>query len=153
LTEPILEPDYPSPFGYKTAWYAIKCDTPDIVIEKLGLRLISKANWESGIRCIYARGDIFVSPFINGYLLSIGLIDVTQENVIEHSLLFDELQYFATHRVVEFHAWAKFADHNLIRAYSYCGDQGEISWNFGALTEIEKNLELDKLPKSSDDLV
>jgi len=37
------EPDYPSPFGYKTTWYAVRCKSPAEVIEKLGMQVISES--------------------------------------------------------------------------------------------------------------
>jgi len=35
-----MTPDLPESFGYKMAWYAIKCETPLSIIDKLELELV-----------------------------------------------------------------------------------------------------------------
>jgi len=147
-----VEPDYPCPFGYKTVWYVVKDDSPLSVIEKLNLDIMAQSNWENGINAVYKKDAIFVSPSLDGYILVVGLVYVAedQEIVKEHSFLFDELQYFASHRIVDYHAWAKFVDHNLIRAYTYIGESGEITWNEGDITIEELKLGFDTFPASDD---
>ena len=65
--------------------------------------------------------------------------------------LFDELQYFGTHRVSDYYAWAKVAGGNLVRAYTYFGDTGDVEQNVGAITPEELALGFDKFPQSAED--
>lgn len=149
---PDLEPDEPSPFGYKATWYAIKGETSLSTIEKLGLNPVSVSNWASGLRQADRSDQVFVSPLINGYVLAISLTglmkDDEQEQIKEHGARFEELQYFGSHRIVDYYAWAKFQGGKLIRAYSYVGDIGEITWNEGNITDEEVQLHFDQFPQS-----
>jgi len=139
-------PCLPGPFGYETAWYAIKGETPKSVIEKLKLDVACEANWESGIGYVYnfSDGEVFVSPEVDGYVLVIGLPG-DNELARKHGVLFDELQYFGNHRVTDYYAWVRFANGELIRAYSICRSTGEF-WNKGNITDEELELGLDKFP-------
>lgn len=58
------------------------------------------------------------------------------------SLSFGEACYFGTHRVVEYHAWAKSINGKLVRAYGYLGETGETIINQGEISkeELENNL-------------
>ena len=140
------EPCLPGPFGYKTAWYAIKGEPSYSVIQKLGLEKLCAANWESGIGYIYntSDGEVFVSPVVEGYVLVIGL-NGDHDMVKKHAALFDELQYFGNHRVADYYAWAMFSNGNLTRSYSSCGDTGEF-WVEGKITAEEIELGFDKFP-------
>jgi len=148
-------PDFPSPFGYKVCWYAIKNETPHSVIEKLNLKVVRASNWEDGINYIYdSRDFIFVSPQVEGYILVINVRPDNEHDIVKgHALLFEELQYFGTHRVVEYNAWAKFADGKIIRSYCYIGDRGEITWCEGHATDEEISLGFDKFPSSTDEIL
>ena len=149
---PNVTPDFPCPFGYKTAWYAIKNETPQSVIEKLKLNIVCESNWEFGINYVYKNDNLFISPQIDGYVLVVGIIglshNMNHEMVKKHSILFDELQYFGSHRVVDYYAWIKFAKQKLIRAYAYLGESGEVEWNEGIITAEEVGLGFDKFPVS-----
>ena len=161
-SEPSIEPDYPCPFGYKTLWYAVKNETPHSVIEKFKLNILCWANWKSGVPVAYETSitspvnkKIFVSPCLDGYVLIIGIHPLTHGNdeiVKSHALLFDELQFFASHRVVDYYCWAKFQNHNLVRAYAYVGDVNEISWNEGTITAEELVLGFDRFPATETEL-
>jgi len=139
------EPCLPGPFGYKTAWYAIKGETPQAVMQKLGLNELCVANWESGIGYVYANeGDVFVTPEIDGYVLVIGLprdINFSQQ----HGGLFDELQHFVSNSVWDYYAWAKFTNGTLVRTYCACAETGEVTSD-GEITTQELQLGLDNLP-------
>ena len=141
------EADFPVPFGYKTAWYAIKGETSLSVIEKLKLTVISEANWKIGL----SGGGIFVSPVIDDYVLVIDLPHWSIDDVKGHGLeevakLFSELQYFGSHRMADYYAWAKSVDGKLLRCYSYVGGEGHLE-NEGELTTEELALGFDKYPK------
>ena len=148
-------PDFPYPFGYRVGWYVIKNETPQSVIEKLKLKIISESNWDDGINYAYNSEDsIFVSPPVDGCILVINIhADNAHDNVKNHALLFKDFQYFGTHRVVEYHAWAKFLDGKILRAYSYVGDHNEITWCEGDITTEELSLGFDKFPSSIDEIL
>jgi hypothetical protein len=149
-------PDLPIPFGYKNAWYAIKNETPESVIQKLELDILAQANWQSGMNHADSTNDVFVSPQIDGYVLVVGLFGITREDIgpdiiARHGSLFNNFQYFGTYRTVDYHAWAKFANGKPVRAYFFIGETGEIQWNEGAITPEEIELGLDKLVQSGED--
>lgn len=50
---------------------------------------------------------------------------------------FGEAYYFGTHRVVEYHAWAKSVNGKLVRAYGYLGETGETIVNRGEISDAE----------------
>jgi len=148
-------PDLPCPFGYKIWWYVIKDETTHSVVEKLRLKIIRESNWNAGIDWVYNYRDyMFVSPKIGDYVLVVNIYpDDTNETVKKHALLFQSFQYFGTHRVVEYHAWAKFEGGNVIRGYSYLGERGEITWCEGSITDEELSLSFDRFPSSSDEML
>jgi hypothetical protein len=105
-----------SPFGYKSAWLAFRDQPAERVVAVLQLRDCNSADWQSGLKAAYDRPDgqlghrVFVTPSLNGWTLVVGTTEV---------------QYFATHRVVEAHIWARAVDGHLVRAFSYVGESGE----------------------------
>jgi hypothetical protein len=52
------------------------------------------------------------------------------------------VQFFATHRVVEAHLWARAIGGSLVRAYSYVGESGEKRVEIGEPTPEEIALDL-----------
>jgi hypothetical protein len=149
-----LVPDRPCPFGYRMAWLAIRTrDTPRVV-EVLGLGDPRPANWQTGIGTIYDREHaeqrVFVSPPVNGWTFVVGLslpqpvgrgfVDKCLPLVTELGREFIEVQYYLTHPVIDFHAWARIVDGKLVRAFAM-GDEG-ILWNRGKPTKEEKSLGL-----------
>ena len=151
----IIIPDFPIPFGYKMCWYAIKNETPQSVIEKLEMKVVSDSNWEHGLHCAYgSEGFIFVSPPVDGHILVINMPPDDGHNIVKkHALLFEELQYYGTHRVVDYNAWAKFYDGQIIRAYCYVGERGEIMWCEGNVTTEELSFGFDKFPSNTDEML
>ena len=148
-----IEPDYPCRFGYKSAWYAIKNETPVSVIEKLALDIICESNWNFGFEYISNhKNTAFLSPKLDDYVLVIGLSGDAHKIVNEHAKLFDELQYFASHRVVDYYAWARFLKGNIVHAYGYCPEKEEIVfWDEGILTEEEIDLGFDAFLKKGEE--
>lgn len=142
-------PDSPQPFGYKTGWYAIQCDSVEKVIQSLGLNCISECNWQSGISAVYNRNhilqnNIFVSPCLDGFVLVIGIThEPDRATLLNLGKLFEAFQYFATHRVSEYHQWVKIIKGRLIRAYCYVGERGEVLWDEGDITPEEIDLGFD----------
>ena len=148
-----LVADDPTPFGYKNAWYAIKNETPESVIEKLNLETLYESNWAFGLEHSYRYDTIFVSPQIGGYVLVIGLSDIAPDvdysPVKKHSEHFAELQFFGSHRVSDYSAWAKFINGHLLRAYTWA--DGELKCDEGALTPEEIALGFDAFPSLETD--
>lgn len=141
----VATPDNPIPFGYKTEWLCVKAQKPEEVIKVLGLTNPQPANWESGYRAV-AEGKVFVSPVIDGYILVRGYGEngnPLPEQIQELSKLgksFSQVQYYASHRVVDYAVWAKIEDGEVVRAYGWCGCDGEVLINEGKVTPQEEQI-------------
>lgn len=149
-------PDDPTPFGYKCVWFAIKSTNMDEVVKEIGLKLPVPCNWKSGIAAAY-EGSIFVSPAVGGWTLVIGQDLPTLDDggdrkkqtdalLVKLSQRFGEAQHFGTHRVVEFHAWAKAVGGKIIREYAYIGERGEKLCDVGTMTDEERNAGITNSP-------
>ncbi len=53
---------------------------------------------------------------------------------------FPDVQYYGTHRIVEYHGWLCAKNGKIVRRYAYLGDQGVILCDEGERTEEEKKL-------------
>ncbi len=51
---------------------------------------------------------------------------------------FGDAQYFATHRDVEMHIWARARKGELVRGYGWLGEKNLTLWNEGAPTKEER---------------
>lgn len=144
-------PDTPQPFGFKSAWLAIKGATPQSVIETLPVSNATVSNWRNGLAYAYNDQDaqVFVTPELDGYVLVIGLWDLTLEQLESLAQQFEEVQYFMTHRVVDLQGWTLFQKGNLVRHYYYVGASGEVD-SKGELTPQEIELGLDTLIMSEE---
>lgn len=144
------EPDAPIPFGYKTSWLAIKADNPESVMDKLGCKDRRVSSWESGFAEMFKSGQVFVTPCFDGYVLVLNydepVNNMDMSRLQEFAAQFEEVQYFASYRVVDLCCWVKFAGGQLVRSYYYVGDGDEVYWNEGELTAEEKDLGLTSLP-------
>lgn len=151
-SEPV-EPEAPQPFGFKCSWLAVKTTDAQQVIQKLNLRNVRQANWTSGLAAAYEMdGEVFVTPALGEWVLVIGQSlptaggeghpDEITPMIQSLSSVFEEVQYFSTHRTVEYHAWAKVQNGETIRAYAYLGESGETIWDQGEMTEEEKELDI-----------
>ena len=122
---PAVVPDKPVPFGYKCSWLCVKADSPEEVIEKVGLKNPRVSNWNDGV---YGDCGTFVSPVLDGYVLVVNwgddILDTDPARLDGLAKKFPELQFFATHRVVEYHAWVRYIDGEMVRGYGYCCDIG-----------------------------
>ncbi|MBU1497642.1 hypothetical protein KKF34_12280 [Myxococcota bacterium] len=156
-----IEPDMPVEFGYKCQWLAIKTDSADEVINKIKLKDVQVSSWKSGI--LHAYEDmVFVTPPVNGWVFVVGATlpdfadNRSKRNNIEKmlialSLYFSEVQYFGSHRVVEYHAWAKAKNGSIVRGYAYLGEQGRTLWNVGEKSSSEIELGLNYFNENSPD--
>lgn len=152
-------------FGYQCGWLAIRGASPDRVIAALALDEVRPSGWPDGIAAAY-EGGVFVSPPADGWVLvvSTALPDAgDDEHADEITPLVTALsrdldatvQYFGTHRVVEYHAWAWAERGALVRAYAYAGEQGVTALDVGPPTPAEQALELrlfdERSPEAADD--
>jgi len=137
-------PDSPVSFGYKCAWLAIRSDSPEAVARELGLRDLTASNWACGIQAAYS-DQVFVCPPIDGWVLvaGLGLAPQTVDDmrtVGRLSKAFGEAHLYASHRVVELHWWAKAIRGEVVRAYAYLGESGEVLVDLGHQSPEEAEL-------------
>ena len=146
----VLSIDTPVNFGYKCMWIAVKTNNKERIAQVLGLKNRQPSNWQTGIAGAY-NDRVFISPQVSEWTLAVGFglsnVDggghlVEEENYKEIinklSKEFGEAQFFASHRVVEYHVWAKSINGKTIRYYSYVGEKGENILVEGEPTDVEK---------------
>lgn len=145
-------PDEPIGFGYKCKWLAIRGDSPQLVAHALGAEAVQACNWKSAAKAIYGEGGrrVFISPPIHGWVLIAGnalpTLDVAERADQATSLMktlgrtFEDVQYFATHRVVGYHAWARVLRGEIVRCFAYLGERGEILYESGVPDVVEQAL-------------
>lgn len=148
------DPDAPRGFGHKSAWLAVQC-APRELADALSLVETAPANWESGLEATES-GGIFITPQIKGWCLATGLSLPTPNELANDARLstafltlmaalegrFDDVQLFATHRVVEYHTWARARGGKLKRVFAWLGEQGAVVANAGETTVEEMELGL-----------
>jgi hypothetical protein len=131
------------PFGYKTAWLAVRSADTAAVCRALELTDVTEISWEAGIQAS-DRGLVFVSPPTAGWVLAVG-VDLAHNppDPVELSAQLDtEVQSFATHRVVEAHRWERADKGTLERRLVYVGERNEAAAT-GEPTAIERSLGFD----------
>jgi len=122
-------------FGGKQAWLAIRSEAPADVIAALGLRDLGTVPWRDGIDLAHLTDDrVAVTPPIDGWILATGRYLMRPDRPVDviglSAALHTEVQYFATHRVTESHRWQRAVDGELIRAFGFVGQTGEVtSWH------------------------
>jgi hypothetical protein len=139
-------PDLPVAFGTECGWLTIRSASVLEVALALRLRRTEAANWAGGLQRAYA-GDMFVSPAVASWVLAIsdhlpkagrkGSPDRLSPLLVRLSRRFGEAQLFETHRMVEYHAWAKAQHGQIVRAFAYSGETGATLWNIGPQTPEE----------------
>jgi hypothetical protein len=149
--EPAVQADSPVPFGYKCAWLAIKTEDSQAVVQALGLQDVRKSGWQEGIDAAY-NGEFFVAPPIKGWVLAASLAlpeiaDKTRSDQLSPLVKalakkFPDVQYFGTHRVVEYHGWLRATKGEIVRRYAFLGERGETLSNEGKRSEEETKLGL-----------
>ncbi|RZL40428.1 MAG: hypothetical protein EOP35_00905 [Rubrivivax sp.] len=135
-------------FGYKTAWFAVHTADTRAVADALGLRNLRPSSAEDGIAAGYGEaGQVFLTPPVRGWTLAMsqGFLDLADGAPPAFAGLLPrlsaelqaEVQFFASHRVAEAHAWARATHGELARAYAYNGCQGEVQIDQGGQTADE----------------
>jgi hypothetical protein len=150
-------------FGSKQAWLAIRDGDPAQVQAELGLRDLGPVPWREGIDLAYLTDDrLALTPPLPGaggapWLLITGrwlLRAGARVHVADLSAkLATEVQFFATYRVGESHRWARAVDGELVRAFGYVGETGEIIDWHGAPDEVERAIGLPPEPDGETDLL
>ncbi|MBV1856591.1 hypothetical protein [Catellatospora tritici] len=144
-------------FGYKTQWIAVRDGEVDAVSRALGLVDPVPMGWDEGADAAYAQG-VYVTPPVHGWVLAHGRHLTVPDpgdqgfaaRLEELSEQFGEVQFFGTHRVVEYHAWVLARGGALERGYCYVGDRGEVPLFVGEPTPVECELGKGLLPLSED---
>jgi hypothetical protein len=133
------------------AWVAVRSLDSETVMAGLDIRHAVRTAWRQAVDTIYASQSVsvhpvLVTPALNGFVLVASPVffdeasDAEPERIERFvtelvSRLRTEVQYFATHRVIEGHAWARADVDGLRRAFFYLGEAGETL--------------LDRMPKST----
>ena len=143
------KPDGPVPFGYKTAWLAVRCQDPRQAAAALSRPHRKRASWEAGLSCsLEPGGAVFFSPVMDDFVLAIGyeLFALTeqQDKLEALAALFPEVQYFSSHRVSSSYFWVRYQAGACVRAY--CVQDGQVLRSTGALTPEEQALGFDAFP-------
>lgn len=141
------------PFGYKQWWVAVRDRTQEEVAATLALTGGRVGSFEEGVNPPEERGtDIALFPALPGvggdWVLVLRYETVrgapmTVDTLVALSReLNTEAHLYATHRVVEFHEWARATAGELRRHFSVAGERGELQQYFGAPTPVEIDLGL-----------
>jgi hypothetical protein len=155
-------PDKPQSFGYKVSWLGLKTSDPAAVLDALELGEATPTNWESGLAAVYdsERSDacVFVSPPVGGWVFAVsGWLpyptvethhDIGEKFDALFSRLmkrFDDVQFFGSHRVVDFVAWAHAFNGKPMRVFAWVGSAGAVLANIGEQTLEEAKLGLANL--------
>ena len=150
-------PDRPVPFGYATAWLAIRTTDTIRVLEALDLAEPIRASWKGGIAATYdeatAETHVFVAPPVAGWTCVIGLTlpqpagvgyyDRAGQLLEALASEFPDVQYYFSYPLLDLYGWARWKDGRLLRAFAMGGEG--VLWNTGRLTEGEKQVGL-RLP-------
>jgi hypothetical protein len=151
-------PDFPGEFGFKISWFAVKASDPVSVLEALAFGHPTPANWASGLAAAYGRSQdseasVFVSPPISGWVLVVGSLLPYPTNQTHHDIgkrfdllfarlmsRFEDVQFFGSHRVVDFSAWARALSGKPLRIFAWSGSEGAVLANIGVQTAEEAKL-------------
>jgi hypothetical protein len=151
-------PDAPKPFGFKVSWFAVPASDPASVLDALKFGEATPANWTSGVAAAYWDGPssdrwVFVSPAVGGWVLVVGSYlpyptlethhDIGKRFDVLFSRLmqrFDDVQFFGSHRVVDFVAWARAVKGKPTRIFAWSGSDGAVLANIGEQTPEEAKL-------------
>ena len=151
-------PSFPVSFGYKIQWLAVKTSEGERLLMQLNKknRQVFRTNWHAGVDGSY-EGYCFISPPIDGwtFVLNPNLGNLSDKDtrsfLTSLSNEFGEAQFFGSHRIVSYAAWARFVNGELIRAFSIA--DGQIDMDAGDLTALEdRYIEEEKKAMSIEDL-
>jgi len=139
-------PDAAALFESPCRWIAIRSGNVSLVQEALHLHNATLCSWEEGLAGARDR-RLFVSPPVGEWILVVGsgLPDPADDvdkcfHFLRHlSRELGMVQFFSFNRALHHHAWARFADGRVQRAYAWAG---HTTWNEGRRTAEEVALGL-----------
>jgi hypothetical protein len=150
-------------FGPKQAWLAIREGDVTKVLDALGLRDLGPVSWRDAVDVAYLTDDrLFLTPLLTGgdgagWLLVAGrwlLRPQVTVDVVELSwMLGTEVQFFSTYRVGEAHRWERAVNGELVRAFAYLGETGQVERWIGQPDAVERALGLPADVNGEDDNV
>jgi hypothetical protein len=132
-------------FGSKSAWLAFAGASAGEVVGLLGLRRTRAMSRSAAIGASHQtrRRNVAVLPPFTGkegdWVVATGVALGLEPFELDalSAASGGEVQFFASHRVSEFHAWARSAGGVTRRAFVWAGDQGEIVRWVGQPDEVE----------------
>jgi hypothetical protein len=154
-------PDGPEPFGFKVLWFAVRAADSASVLSALEFGEGTPTNWVSGLAATYGDSQssdrwVFVSPPVSGWVLAVGGWFPYPTNESHHDIgrkfdvlfsrmtkRFEDVQFFGSHRVVDFVAWARAVKGEPVRIFAHAN--GEVLANVGEQTQEESKLRLANL--------
>jgi hypothetical protein len=136
----------PQPFGYKTAWFAVRSDDMNAVAKAIELQQPEQVNWQYGIWHAHEYNDYqtFVTPPVQGWVLAVGMPIVwdidshADERLVGLSKQFGEAQLFGSVRTSDAYLWARAVDGKLVRFFYYA--DGEQRREIGDIADAEKEV-------------
>lgn len=135
----------PVGFGPKTVWVAVRDRSLDEVASALRLADAERVEWDPGV-AVAVEDDVrvFVTPPVDGWTLAVGAaLDWSPGEVAEWlatlSRALGEVQFFGTHRVGDYAAWARAVDGEVRRVFVFTGDVVEE----GTADDAERSLGID----------
>jgi hypothetical protein len=143
-------------FGFKQAWLAVRTADSSAVLAAIGLRDLGTVPWRGGIDLSYFTPDrLAVTPPLPGaggadwtLVAGIWLLTAPVDIAALSAKLGTEVQGFGTHRVVEAHQWSRAVDGQVVRAFGYVGESGELTEWHGEPDPVEREI---GLPPAVDD--
>lgn len=138
-------------FGYKIEWLAVRLRGAESVAASLGLGSLSHTTWQDAVAAAYA-GAWLLTPPIDGWTLAASIdVEAPQDSrfgpwLADLSVSLGEVQYFGTHRVVEYQAWGRASSGIVDRAFVYLGESGEVLFHVGEPTPEEQALGVGLVP-------
>ncbi len=136
-------------FGGKQAWLAVALPDggPDALLAALELRDLGTVPWRDGLDLAHLTDDrVAITPPLPGargvsWVLAVGrrLMTPGPDVVALSATLRTEVQFFATHRVTELHRWQRAVDGDLVRAFGYVGQSGDVTSWFGDPDPAERD--------------
>jgi hypothetical protein len=129
-------------FGFKQAWLAVRDPVVvDDIVALLGASDLGTVDWQQGIDLAYLTDNrLAITPPLAGaageaWTLVVGRLFFAEGGPPDIAELSDrlgtEVQFFATHRVVEAHFWERAVEGRLVRSFRYVGETGEITHWYG----------------------
>lgn len=157
-------------FGHKQAWLAVRDTSAEAVRAALGLRDLGPVSWRVGMDLAYLNHDrLALTPPLPGagnalwtlvvgrWLFGVRPGEPNGESIVDvaglSATLSSEVQFFASHRVLELHRWQRARDGALIRSFDYVGQSGEVHDWRGDPDETERAIGLPAVLADDTDVI